>query len=67
MIGLALAVLCAKGAGKKKQKEQTESVSAYPKIHVGRMSAEEMELFFEAERPDIIIDATHPYAVEVTV
>lgn len=56
----------AKNENSKEQKEQTEFVSTYPKIHVGRMSAEEMELFFEAERPDMIIDATHPYAVEVT-
>ena len=46
--------------------EQTESVNTYPVIHVGRMKVEEMEVFFEAENPDMIIDATHPYAVEVT-
>ena len=32
----------AKNENSKEQKEQTESVSTYPKIHVGRMSAEEM-------------------------
>lgn len=56
----------AKNENSKKQKEQTESVSAYPKIHVGRMNTEEMENFFRKESPDMIIDATHPYAVEVT-
>ncbi|WP_044915444.1 bifunctional cobalt-precorrin-7 (C(5))-methyltransferase/cobalt-precorrin-6B (C(15))-methyltransferase [Butyrivibrio sp. WCE2006] len=50
----------------------------YAKVHVGRMDAEEMELFlsevFDGGRKDseekslkyLIIDATHPYAVEVT-
>ena len=44
--------------------KRTENI--YPVIHMGRMKVEEMEVFFEAERPDMIIDATHPYAVEVT-
>lgn len=55
---------------KKPENEETivniESAGTYPVIHVGRMSEEEMELFFETEAPDMIIDATHPYAVEVT-
>ena len=55
-----------KNKNTEEQKEQTESVSTYPAIHVGRMNTEEMENFFRKEEPDIIIDATHPYAVEVT-
>ena len=55
-----------KNESAEEQKELTESVSTYPVIHVGRMNSEEMENFFRKERPDIIIDATHPYAVEVT-
>ena len=35
-------------------------------IHSGRMSSEEMTLFFKEYRFDIIIDATHPYAQAVT-
>lgn len=46
--------------------ENTESTGTYPMIHVGRMNTEEMEDFFRKESPDMIIDATHPYAVEVT-
>lgn len=55
-----------KNESAEEQKEQTESVSTYPVIHVGRMNTEEMENFFRKEGPDMIIDATHPYAVEVT-
>lgn len=35
-------------------------------IRVGRMNAEEMADFFQKEKPMLIIDATHPYAIEVT-
>lgn len=35
-------------------------------ILAGRMDAEEMLSFFRKENPSLIIDATHPYAVEVT-
>lgn len=35
-------------------------------IRVGRMNAEEMADFFQKEKPMLIIDATHPYATEVT-
>ena len=35
-------------------------------VHTGRMSADEMREFFESEGFELIIDATHPYAVEVT-
>ena len=35
-------------------------------IHQGRMDASEMADFFERERPDIVVDATHPFAIEVS-
>ena len=35
-------------------------------VRVGRMDAEEMADFFEHEQPKIVVDATHPYAEEVT-
>lgn len=35
-------------------------------VHTGRMTEGEMADFFEEERPELILDATHPYAVEVT-
>lgn len=31
-------------------------------VHTGRMNAEEMAAFFEAEQFELIVDATHPYA-----
>ena len=46
----------------------TQQLSGFSKIqmHVGRMSANEMILFFQTERPKLVIDATHPYALEVS-
>lgn len=35
-------------------------------IHTGRMNQSEMESFFAAEEVEYCLDATHPYAVEVT-
>ena len=35
-------------------------------VHTGRMSVNDMRTFFESEGFELIIDATHPYAVEVT-
>lgn len=35
-------------------------------IHVGRMDKDEMTAFLRQETPELIIDATHPYATEVT-
>ncbi len=37
-----------------------------PIIHVGKMDAEEMTALFRKENPVMVIDATHPYAVDVT-
>lgn len=38
----------------------------YLHIHTGRLSIEEMEAFFLKEEPNFVLDATHPYAAEVT-
>lgn len=35
-------------------------------VHTGRLSEAEMEAFFQEERFDLVVDATHPYASEVT-
>lgn len=35
-------------------------------VRVGRMDADKMADFFEKEKPKIVVDATHPYAKEVT-
>lgn len=37
-----------------------------PVLHVGRMDAEEMTALFRKENPVMVIDATHPYALDVT-
>ena len=36
------------------------------KVLPGRMNLAAMEAFIEANKPDCVIDATHPYAVVVT-
>lgn len=36
-------------------------------IHTGRLNQEGMEELLEAEKPSLVIDATHPYASEVSV
>ena len=38
----------------------SESVDV--RVHTGRMGAQEMAAFFEAERFELVVDATHPYA-----
>lgn len=45
-----------------------ESLTEDECLHVrsGRMTAEEMEALFREEKPEIVVDATHPYAVLVT-
>lgn len=40
--------------------------SEFITIKVGRMNEEQMALFMKEEQCELVIDATHPYAVEVT-
>ena len=40
--------------------------SEYAKVEEGRLSFEDMVSLFEIEKPDLIVDATHPFATEVT-
>lgn len=40
--------------------------NSYAKIHVGRMDSGSMEQFVRGNQATLVIDATHPYAVEVT-
>ena len=35
-------------------------------IHTGRLEAENMERLLQSEEPELVVDATHPYAVAVT-
>ena len=37
----------------------------YLRVHVGRLTGKEMADYYDAERPDAIVDATHPYAEAV--
>ena len=39
----------------------------YLKVCAGRLDVEAMEAVFLKERPQMVLDATHPYAAEVTV
>ena len=36
-------------------------------IRAERLDKEQMQELFAAERPELVLDATHPYAAEVTV
>ncbi len=36
------------------------------RVHVGRMDAREMEALLRHEKPDFAVDATHPYAAQVS-
>lgn len=36
-------------------------------VQAGRMTQQEMEAFFAEQQPELVLDATHPYAAEVTV
>ena len=38
----------------------------YLKIHAGRLNGEEMENLLKELSPGLVLDATHPYAAEVT-
>lgn len=38
----------------------------YLKVRSGRMTVEEMKTFLLEQKPEMVLDATHPYAVEVT-
>lgn len=38
----------------------------YLSVHAGRMNQEQMETFIREKDPVLVVDATHPYAVEVS-
>lgn len=38
----------------------------YLRIHAGRLTGEEMEVLLRERSPRLVLDATHPYAAEVT-
>ena len=56
--------VCACAATEYGGKSLTET--PYLHIHTGRLNREEMEDFFQKEEPKLVLDATHPYAAEVT-
>lgn len=43
-----------------------ESWLKHLKVHCGRLNEKEIEMFLEKEKPSLVIDATHPYAREIT-
>lgn len=59
--GIDVTVSVATAYGRKEQGD-------YPLVHVrtGRMDEEEMQEYLSRFGPDLVIDATHPYAAEVT-
>lgn len=46
--------------------EQVLSAHPCAKVHQGRMDASAMKEFFLQEQVEVVVDATHPYAQEVT-
>lgn len=46
------------------KKSLTEN--AYLNVRAGRLNQEEMEVLLKAEKPSLVLDATHPYAADVT-
>lgn len=40
--------------------------NAFLKVHAGRMDREQMEVFIREKEPELVVDATHPYAAEVS-
>ena len=54
-------VLVATDYGSKSLKE-----NEYLKIHAGRLTEPEMEALLNEKKPEMVLDATHPYAAEVT-
>lgn len=46
--------------------EEVLERSEFVNIHVGRMDAEEIQTFLVEKNPELVIDATHPYAYVVT-
>lgn len=59
--GVPVVVCVATGYGREVMKEDP-----LVKVHMGRMDEEEMLGFFRGNQTDMIFDATHPYAVEVS-
>lgn len=47
--------------------EQVMTPSKYASVHVGRMDIAEMEKYFSNNSISIVVDATHPYATEVSL
>lgn len=56
---------CACVATEYGSKSHTEN--EFLNVQAGRMTQQEMESFFAEHQPELVLDATHPYAAEVTV
>ena len=70
--GIAHTVCVATEYGEIVMREQTDAEAAGTKgqplvsLHRGRMDRQQMEEFLRNEGYEIVVDATHPYAVEAT-
>ena len=71
--GIAHTVCVATEYGEIVMREQTESTKAMQtagqpivNLHCGRMDREQMQKFLHDEGYEIVVDATHPYAVDAT-
>lgn len=60
-IGLSATVSVVSGYGGELLEE-----TRYVRIHQGALDRDEMERFLEGMRPELVLDATHPYARQVT-
>ena len=47
-------------------RQQIIKENEYLKIHAGRLNGAEMENLLKELSPGLVLDATHPYAAEVT-
>ena len=56
-IGLSATVSVVSGYGAELLED-----TRYVKVHQGALDREEMERFFEWMKPELVLDATHPYA-----
>ena len=59
--GADVTVCVATEYGEKLMPEQSNR-----KVHTGRLDAQQMDLFLQEKSPDLVVDATHPYAQAVS-
>lgn len=58
--------ICSKAYVATEYGERSFPSDQYTTVHSGRLDEQEMEQIFAQEKPELVLDATHPYAAEVT-